>query len=270
MLTASDFGAALGLDPTKSCEQLFLEKTWQVPRRSSDGNPAMTHGIHYESDAIRRYEQRYGARVITTFGCVSHGNDAVVSRDAADERYNWLGGSPDGITEDGTLIEVKCPWRRDIDANHVPQQHYIAQVQGLMEILNLEKCHFVQYRPARMINEEALLVVTIVKRDRNWWREALPTFQLLWDKVVAYRESLLRVSLSQSRMLVYLVRAERFEDIECATLAKFHAEALVRARTELGPAHRRRRRRRPRESPPESSRADLTDAADSATDICVL
>lgn len=28
--------------------------------------------------------------------------------------YNWLGGSPDGITESGKLLEIKCPMMRAI------------------------------------------------------------------------------------------------------------------------------------------------------------
>jgi hypothetical protein len=41
--------------------------------------------------------------------------------------YPWLGASPDGITEDGLLVEIKCPLTRKIEAK-VPK-HYLPQVQ---------------------------------------------------------------------------------------------------------------------------------------------
>ena len=41
------------------------------------------------------------------------------------EKYKWLGGSPDGITSDDSLIEVKCPLKKKIC--HTVHDYYYCQ-----------------------------------------------------------------------------------------------------------------------------------------------
>jgi hypothetical protein len=99
----------------------------------------------------------------------------------------WLGGSPDGVTESGKLVEIKCPMMREIKAE-VPE-HYMPQLQLCMEILDLETCDFIQYKPADFNwpkGEE--FVVVHVDRDRGWWDTNLPIMREFWDKVLYHRE----------------------------------------------------------------------------------
>jgi hypothetical protein len=100
-----------------------------------------------------------------------------------------LGGSPDGVSESGKLVEIKCPMMRKIEPC-VPE-HYMPQLQLCMEILDLEEADFIQYKPAdfNWPNPEEFVVVN-VKRDREWWKTYLPVMKEFWDKVLYYREHL--------------------------------------------------------------------------------
>ena len=96
---------------------------------------------------------------------------------------SFLGGSADGVTEDGILVEIKCPLTRKIE-NKVPK-HYMPQIQLLLEILDLDVCDFVQYRPGPPDE----FMITRVDRDRTWFDTHLATMQKFWDRVLATREN---------------------------------------------------------------------------------
>lgn len=73
-----------------------------------------------------------------------------------------LGGSPDGITINGALLECKCP------VNHFPcvetldQSQTMAQIQGLMNMLELPQCYLSYWMP------NAYMLVK-VDRDTCYW-----------------------------------------------------------------------------------------------------
>ena len=96
--------------------------------------------------------------------------------------YKFLGGSPDGITESGRLLEIKCPLTRKIKPE-VPV-YYLPQIQLLLEIMDLEVCDFVQYKEGPP--EE--FVVVEVPRDRVWFEKYLPVMKAFWDDVLTLRQ----------------------------------------------------------------------------------
>ena len=51
------------------------------------------------------------------------------------------------------------------------------QLQLSMEVLDLEVCHFVEYRPYNGEFEPMEMQVTVVKRDRGWFDRYLPVMQ---------------------------------------------------------------------------------------------
>lgn len=126
MLTASDVAAAIGVNKYTSRAQLLKRKT---EGSSFSGNAATAWGQKYEDVAIAEYERRTG-EVVHDCGLFVH------------EGLAWLGGSPDGLTNSGKLIEVKCPYKRPLE-NFVPA-HYMPQVQTCLEICNVEQCDFIQ------------------------------------------------------------------------------------------------------------------------------
>jgi putative phage-type endonuclease len=137
------------------------------------GNAATAHGTALEPLVRDLYDERTG-RKSHEIGLVQH------------RKYPWLGASPDGVTEDGLLIEIKCPLTRKIEAK-VPK-HYLPQVQLQLEITDLEECDFVQYRPAKTEGAEPEFVVVRVKRDREWFSKNLPAMKAAWDRIVNGRE----------------------------------------------------------------------------------
>ena len=169
MITASDVASALGESHFESPDAFVKKK---VLRTKWAGNAATAHGTLLEPIARDLYDQKFNRK--------SHEVGLVQHRD-----YPWLGASPDGITEDGLLVEIKCPLSRKIEPN-VPK-HYWPQVQLQLEITDLEECDFVQFRPAKVEGGSPEFVVVRVQRDREWFKRALPMLEAVWQRVLKGR-----------------------------------------------------------------------------------
>ena len=169
MITASDVASAIG-DNHYETPDAFIKK--KVLRTKWAGNAATEHGTLLEPLVRDLYDARTG-RKSHEIGLVQH------------REYPWLGASPDGVTEDGLLIEIKCPLTRKIEAK-VPK-HYWPQVQLQLEITDLEECDFIQYRPASAegtvpARPEEFVIVRI-KRDREWFTKNLPAMKASWERI---------------------------------------------------------------------------------------
>ena len=167
LLTASDVASALGHNRYERPDDLLRKK---VLKTAWAGNAATEHGTRLEPVARDLYDAQTG-RKTHEIGLVQH------------PKYPFLGGSADGVTEDGILVEIKCPLTRKIE-NKVPK-HYMPQIQLLLEILDLDVCDFVQYRPGPPDE----FMITRVDRDRTWFDMHLITMQKFWDRVLATREN---------------------------------------------------------------------------------
>jgi putative phage-type endonuclease len=171
MLTASDAATAIGLNPYEKPEGLILKKCGY---NKFDGNQATFHGNKYEDEARDIYCEKYG-EVCHEIGLYPH------------PKYKWLGGSPDGITESGKLVEIKCPLKRKITPD-VPV-YYMPQIQLLLDILDLEEAVFIQYKPYDLTWPGPVeFCVTEVKRDREWFAQQLPVMEAFWNRVLWHRE----------------------------------------------------------------------------------
>jgi hypothetical protein len=56
--------------------------------------------------------------------------------------HAFFGASPDGITDDGIMLEIKCPLRRKINGQ-VPLQYYY-QIQGQLDVCGLDICDYLE------------------------------------------------------------------------------------------------------------------------------
>ncbi len=175
LLTASDAATAIGVNKYETPAKLLLKKCGMAePFR---GNEATAWGTMMEPVALEMFEERYNEKVYE-LGLVPH------------PIYNFLGGSPDGLTESNCLVEIKCPMMRKIIPGEVPV-HYMPQLQLCMDIMDLESCFFVQYAPIEKTwPSPEVFDVTIVPRDREWFKTNLPIMRAFWDKVLYYREHL--------------------------------------------------------------------------------
>ena len=172
MLTASDAATAIGVNPYEKPEDLILKK---CGHNKFTGNEFTAHGNKYEDEARDIYCERYN-EISHEIGLFPH------------QEYSWLGGSPDGITESGKLVEIKCPLKRKITPE-VPV-YYMPQLQLLMEILDLDEAVFIQYKPSEITWPKPYeFVVTEVKRDREWFTTQLPIMDALWKRVIWHREN---------------------------------------------------------------------------------
>lgn len=90
---------------------------------------AAQHGIKYEDIACRIYEKRNKVKV-GLFGCIEH------------DFLKCIGASPDGIREDGIMLEIKCPYSR-IPNGIVPDMYY-DQMQLQLEVCDQNLCHFLE------------------------------------------------------------------------------------------------------------------------------
>lgn len=185
MLTASDAATAIGKNPYQTPHDLLLKKCGLGEKFT--GNAATKHGEKYEDEARILYEQRHG-EVVHEIGLVPH------------PVHTWLGGSPDGVSESGKLVEIKCPPQRKIVPGEVPE-HYMPQLQLCMEILDLEECDFIQYKPAETnwpLPEE--FDVVNVKRDRAWFEKYRPIMRIFWDRVLYYRDRIDELKILDEQM----------------------------------------------------------------------
>ncbi len=127
MITASDVGSILGHNTYTSRNQLMKRK---VNKEPFAGNAATRHGNKYENIIARVYEKRTNTQLLE-FGLIQH------------DTYKFIGASPDGITLDGVMVEIKCPSKREIKDSYIPEYYY-DQVQLQLEVCKLEKCDFIQ------------------------------------------------------------------------------------------------------------------------------
>jgi len=128
LLTASSWGNILGYIGSR--KEVLLQKCGYEPAQFK-GNEFTRWGTKYEPIATRIYERRTGKKIID-FGCMRH---------SAPENF-FLGASPDGISDDGVMLEIKCPPRRVICGT--PTDYYWAQMQGQLEVCDLERCDFLE------------------------------------------------------------------------------------------------------------------------------
>lgn len=145
-ITASSAAKALGELPKKYSnsepEYLILEKCDIGPPFPE--NDFVHHGKKYEEIATKIYENIYNVQV-KEYGLMPH------------PEIPYLGASPDGIVTKyaldneftemmGTMLEIKCPFRRKIKTigNDICPSYYHTQVLQQLECCDLERCDFWQ------------------------------------------------------------------------------------------------------------------------------
>jgi len=97
---------------------------------NSNAIPALKWGTMFEEMASRIYSNMNNVK-IHEFGLLT--NDDIPN----------FGASPDGITDEGVMIEIKCPYSRKIEDGKIPEK-YLYQIQGQLAVCNLTNCHYVE------------------------------------------------------------------------------------------------------------------------------
>ena len=144
-LTASDL-----YDAIKNPLSLAKKKLKGVTFNSS-AIPALKWGTMFEPIAIQIYSH-INNKKIHEFGLVI--NDDI----------QYFGASPDGITEDGVMIEIKCPYSRKIVNGEIPEKYYY-QIQGQLAVCNLEDCDYIECEFISLGSKDEYLDL---KEDENY------------------------------------------------------------------------------------------------------
>ena len=130
LITASDFGQALGSGKFGTPKQFFAKKCGYEPERPFNALiPPLKWGVMFEPVANEIYCHKNNVRV-HEFGLLRH------------PTVPYLGASPDGITDLGVMVEIKCPYKRKIDGT-IPSQ-YFHQIQGQLEVCGLTECDYLE------------------------------------------------------------------------------------------------------------------------------
>jgi putative phage-type endonuclease len=142
MITSSDMALALGKGKFQSQRDFIIKKCGYEELPQSTFTAPLDWGVKYEPVACSIYSSRYNVKIFE-FGLLEH------------SEYKFFGASPDGISETGIALELKCPWKRKIDGS-VPEQ-YFYQIQGQLEVCNVGKCDYVECKLSEYENEEKFL-----------------------------------------------------------------------------------------------------------------
>lgn len=136
MLTASDT-----FDGIRKVKNLVRKKALQIDEKIS--SYALYWGVAFEPVAISIYSKLNNDINVHEFGLIPH-----------DTMDNY-GASPDGITDMGVMVEIKCPLSRKIIKDEIPEK-YMAQMQGQMAVCNLKECDYCEFKFAEIDVDEYL------------------------------------------------------------------------------------------------------------------
>lgn len=117
----------------KKCSAVYGEAVFK-------DTPYTLWGKKYEEVAQRLYCQVKGVRVLE-FGLLPH------------SRLQWMAASPDGITDDGVMLEIKCPKSRKIDET-APPLYYWIQMMIQLETADLEECDYLECEISEVNEDE--------------------------------------------------------------------------------------------------------------------
>ena len=146
LITASDMAQALNKGKFGSQKDFLIKKVNNLVENNNtyvqSDNIALLWGVKYEEVANKIYMKRNRVKVFE-FGLVKHPN------------ISCFGASPDGISELGIMLEIKCPFKRKINGS-IPEQYWM-QIQGQLEVCNLEECDYLECKLVEYKNENEFL-----------------------------------------------------------------------------------------------------------------
>jgi putative phage-type endonuclease len=129
LITASDFAQALGDAKFGTQRQLYIKKSGYEEDKFNGNSPPLKWGVMFEPVACDIYSSRYNV-IVHEFGLLQH------------PTLDFFGASPDGITDQGVMLEIKCSFKRKI-TGEIPLQYYY-QIQGQLEVCGLDECDYME------------------------------------------------------------------------------------------------------------------------------
>lgn len=175
LMTASDAAGALGIPAFKGQRNVRDSLLKQKVSGTFTGNHMTRHGQDNEDQVRERAMQAVG-EIAFEVGLVVH------------PELTWLGASPDGVTNTGRLIEIKCPFKRKPIPNYIPA-HYYPQIQVQLECTDLDECYFIQWQPSHLaLDNEEIFCIVLVERDRQWFADNVDALKSFHTDLMVKRE----------------------------------------------------------------------------------
>jgi len=206
-VTGSVAGAILGMSPHMTREdvmRMMVREYHDAPKEIDKfvEEVIFAYGKHHEPGAILEYEMETG-NTVEPCGFF--------------EYEDWLGASPDGIIDENTLLEIKCPYGKRNTPKPVifktaqEQPHYYAQMQIEMLCSKRQWAHFYQWAPNGDIAKKVIF-------DPGWIYENLGVLYDFYTEYLVERE---------------LPKAQKYLDPELNEIDTTHAAKLLAEYDEL-------------------------------------
>lgn len=129
------------LNSFKSREEFIVSKCLEFYGVSTyTDNHSTLHGKRFEEVAQNFYCNLKNTEIIE-FGLLNH------------HSLDWLAASPDGITKDGVMLEIKCPNVRKIKPNIFPI-YYFTQIMIQLQCCDLYECDYLECSIKEVSEEE--------------------------------------------------------------------------------------------------------------------
>lgn len=179
-ITGSRIGAILGLSPWQTPNDVLRAMVREYHGAESEftGNPATDHGTNNEQRALLAFMRETGLSV-EQCGFFPYGE--------------LMGASPDGLTDDGGVLELKVPYslRNGGEFKSLAEQpHYFAQIQ--METLAAGRGHayFCQYvaprnDPFSADYVEEKIKIERVDHDPSWIDKNLEVISSFYELYIS-------------------------------------------------------------------------------------
>jgi putative phage-type endonuclease len=141
-VTGTRFKALVAGESTATYKDLVTNIACEIITRRAEetySNAVMEAGLETEPESRKEYETLLGTEVKQI---------GFIIPDEDNPYHDWIGISPDGLTPDNGMIEIKCPYMRThleyIESGKLPSE-YRYQVQGQLFVTGFDYCDFISY-----------------------------------------------------------------------------------------------------------------------------
>lgn len=179
-ITGSRVGAILGLSPWQTPDDVLREMVREHHGAESEfiDNPAVQWGRDNEARAQLAFMRETGLNV-EQCGFFPYGDR--------------MGASPDGLTSDGGVLELKAPYGLRKGGEFKPladQPHYAAQVQMEMLATGRKHAYFAQYiapngDPLAPDYVSEQIKIERIESDPQWIDKVMPELDIFYRRLMA-------------------------------------------------------------------------------------
>jgi len=180
-ITASKFKDLMSGESTKGYNDLISEVAAEIVSGEVEetySNYDMERGKELEPEARKLYSELFDVDVAQVGLCIP---------DEDNEFHDWIGISPDGLTEGD--LEIKCPKKKThwnyIKNNKLPNE-YKWQVQGRLFVSKLPYCDFMSYYPN--LKPFIIRVFPDEKMHKELEIRLRKTIQLIKNEIEIYKQ----------------------------------------------------------------------------------